>query len=451
MSKQTPGRMHWVMQKILIPTAAISSSAAILIWSYQYHERHLNEQLLNGQAAQALASQIKTGTTTSLQSSQTSSASQTSTATASDHSNTSNKQSSAIGNSKSTTHSDKLTTPKTTATKPSSFANHPGKSTGTQDNSAAATLGAVLGGQAKIVAKNAYADTSVKSSVLQFGPSPDTEGVLSSYSDGQGHSLTVPAPMTHDIVAVPLEQGVIWAQIPKSPTIVGAQNPPTVIQYTPFPTDASPTPLTEGAITIGQVPANVASASAFNTDWTTAVSPAQVTSGSAASDNASTSQQPDSATAMQPLGGSNSNASLQHDNVAQNKPNTTTVHLLELEQTHSGAVIVFELTDASGAKTDALQYFDDTTRHVLSLANLQTTARQNVWWAVGQTDVYWGTSVRSSNGNSISGSATQYNLTRNQTQSIALGTWTDNVYIHGDNLVYQIGNTSSWALFTPNP
>lgn len=439
--------MHWVMQKILIPTAAISSSAAILIWSYQYHERHLNEQLLNGQAAQALASQIKTGTTTSLQPSQTSSTSKTSTSTADDHSNTSNRQSNSIDNSKSTVHSDNLTTPKIAATKPSSSATHPGKSAGTQDNSAAATLGAVLGGQAKVVAKSAYADTSVKSSVLQYGQSPETEGVLSSYSDGQGHSLTVPTSMTHDIVAVPLQRGVIWAQIPKSPTTVGAQSPPTVIQYTPFPTDAKQTPLTEGAIIIGQVPANVASASAFNTNWTTAVSPAQTTSGSVA--NSSTGQQPDSTTASQPLGSSSSNASLQHAGVAQNKTNTT-VHLFELDQTHSGAVFVFELTDASGAKTDALQYFDETSMHVSPLANLQTTAQQNVWWAVGQTDIYWGTAVRSTDGNSISGSATRYDLTRNQTQSIALGTWTDNVYIHGDNLVYQIGNTSTWALFTPN-
>ncbi|MFB5190344.1 hypothetical protein [Alicyclobacillus fastidiosus] len=468
MTREIPGRVHWVMHKIVIPTVAITSSAAILVFSYEYHEKHLNEQLLSGQSAQALAAQIQTqmdpppgkANTTSPQA------------------KTVNDASGVNASKAGQTTASKQPTAKTA--RQSASGKKAVKKRATQSDQPAVTseLGSVVGGHAQTVDKSQLADTTVGSKVVQFGESPMTTSVSQSFSDGLGHQLTIPSGVAaSDILAVKLQHGVIWATIP--PTSVqpsgqaGAPETPTELCYTPFPT-APKAELTDHAQVVGQVPTTIAGTT-LGVTWATPATgsasgvangveaPAQAgvqTNPPTSSANAQTSPQPvtsdSGANASAQVSENSSNAASTTNQVATKQAakqavGATAVNLLEMDQTDGGAILIFTLTTASGKKTDVIQYFDESTKGVRALAQLSSSSSELSWWAVGRHYAYWGTDSESASGDgTYTGSATLYDVATNRPTSISLGTWTNTTYAHGDSLVYQIASSPTWAEFTPN-
>ncbi|WAH35830.1 serine-rich family protein [Alicyclobacillus dauci] len=265
MAKRSPGRLHWAVHKIIIPTTVVTSSVAILTASYFYHENQLRAQLLSENTSATFAQigldsnqqtdiehhappgSASTATVRSAKSKQDHNSSTPSTATK--HEFTSSE---TPGKSMTGSHTDKKPTP--------SHKQAPGSGAH------------VSWGTVQEISTEQVQSTAVQSIVTQYGHNPQTSGLAGNLTSVNGGSLTIPSSVDQQrLLATSLNQGVIWAVV--SPTTVasdGTRGPAlstTDLYYTPFPSEGAAR-LTTGAILIGQVPITTENADQLGTAWT---------------------------------------------------------------------------------------------------------------------------------------------------------------------------------------
>lgn len=303
MSKQTETKFKWALHKVVIPTAVLSSSAALLIVSFQYHERQLAQQLRDAKPTVALAQQIGVQLQNESPPNTNNSASKARTshvpASSSDSktANTTAKKStnpikivhakSSSTKSHSTSHLANSTSAKTSSSQSTVAMNATSslqKQVAPSGNVGAATpsIQTVLGGTVGKANPSMLADTTVESVVTQLGQNVLTSGVAGSLQSKSGGQLQIPSSMNvNRLVALSLKNGVLWAILPidAGSATNGQQLTPmtTRLMYTPFPAHGKQS-LSENAVTVGRIPSQV-SGFTLGLGWTfpSSTSPAVVT------------------------------------------------------------------------------------------------------------------------------------------------------------------------------
>lgn len=457
MRKNKAKSLRFVLHKIIVPVAVVTSSAAILSVSFWYHEKQLAKQLSNPNSKQLLAHQIQSQLGTQPSESHSNGTQSNLTKSYSSQTDALNSSSSAADNqtvsqppsvAQVATHNSHKTTKNASAKrKQNESSNNVSASGSTKAKSQDSTpstkksasnsqsVQSVSGGTVTPIANGQVPDTTIRSNVVQFGNRPQTTGFAGSLRSTWGSNINLPKTIPKNrLLAVSLQSGVLWSIIP--PTQIqqngqlGSSHGLTTLMYTPFPSNGTAS-LTTGALRIGQImPSTTPNNQTFGIKWFNGSSlPSNTKSGAV---NQS---------------GTRGNAS--------NKTSTTTkrhtnVYLASLYSDGSGGVIVADALAPSGSQTRIVYQFNEATRSVKQLVELPNDGQRYSWLGVAPSHIYWGIrKVDSANPSTYTQRQYMYSIPSDEKKQISLGTWTSTVYVNGEHLIFQVGNTTSWKQFTP--
>jgi len=338
----------------------------------------------------------------------------------------------------------------------------------------------VLGGTIQSLAKAPSSNRTAASTVIQYGPQPETTWSYPVVVGPQGQKFSLAQAMPpRNYVILPLQQGVLWALIPPTAFQSGQRGRsmrPTSLEYTPYPTRresaANPPPvLTDKAKLLANIPVTTAvhTTSPWMGWYTTSVSStspvkhaAQGTSASSSTAN-ETGNSPSNATINQTVTGTGptttTNASSNSTEPSSNPTNVDAtkngeaLFLQGLYQTSNGAVITISVSSPASSKQIMWVYeWNEATQSLTPLTTLDNGAGTYSWLSVGPDVVYYGTRRMIPPADTkFEGTQTAVNIHTGQSYPIRLGTWTSAVVPEGDKLAFLWKQTLEWKQFTPNP
>jgi len=468
MKRPQSTRWRKAMQHIVVPIAVLSTCTYILYGSYRIYQTRQQNKLTANITITAATTGLSDGQMPSTPTGhgitthpQTAS---NATGTAKDNNSTgASAGRNATGNTSTAAGTNNNTTGSNNSASSNSNAGH-----SKPPDPVAIDVGfaPVSGGQVSPARAPSGTTSTPEAVVLQYGSNPQTNFIDAALATPSGAHLAVPADVNSQrLLALPLTKGILWAVLPPTGSVgsdgkMGTSSTATAIHYTLYENSSgvATTNLNTEMTTLGTIPITTSDTGAApGTNW---YEPTHITNNNLSgsdtqnSTNAanSTSQGTNNATgATNQSSTDNTSGSAAGSSTATVADGGANLYLRGFYQTAVGAVLMVIKQQPDGAQSNLVYLWNESTMTLQLMCVLQNSGTQFSWIAVGPRLVYWETrQVTSAMAHGYQGADYVLNVQTGIKTHIALGQWSSQATVDGDNLLFQVKNTAMWEQFTPN-